>query len=145
LDKDAVVTVTRKGSFMAGEEIFIKNGFEVVDKIKPDFQLLFKRLTDNVIKPKFKHNSIERYSKYKKYLVILRADQCQYTVKNVEEIIALAKKKYNLTTKLININNYREAQKNPCPFGTFGIIFKGKIIAYHPISKGRFENIMDKI
>jgi hypothetical protein len=38
-----------------------------------------------------------------------------------------------------------EAQNSPCAFGTFCIVFNGKIIAEHPISNGRFTNIMNKI
>jgi hypothetical protein len=33
----------------------------------------------------------------------------------------------------------------PCPFGVFCILYKGKIIAHHPISNTRFINIFSKI
>ena len=35
-----VAATTRKGAFMAGKELFIKNGFTVVDSAPPDFELL---------------------------------------------------------------------------------------------------------
>ncbi len=34
-----VAVVTRKGSFMAKKDIFLKKGFHVVDLAKPDFEL----------------------------------------------------------------------------------------------------------
>ena len=35
-----VAVVTRKGAFMAHNELFLKRGFEIADKAKPDFELL---------------------------------------------------------------------------------------------------------
>lgn len=76
-----VAVVTRKGPFMAGKELFIKNGFEVVDKALPDFELLVKKFNKNAPTPKFKGEWEERLSQYGKGLTIIRADQCPYTVK----------------------------------------------------------------
>ncbi|OPX72226.1 MAG: hypothetical protein A4E38_00669 [Methanoregulaceae archaeon PtaB.Bin108] len=36
-------------------------------------------------------------------------------------------------------------QDSPCAFGTFCIVYNGEVISHHPISNGRFENIMEKI
>ncbi len=139
-----VAVVTRKGSFMTNKDIYLKNKFEIIETSKPDFQLLALTFK-NSRRPSFINKPIESYSEYKKGLSILRADQCPYTVKNVEEIISLLEKDYCITPKLVNLNSYQKAQKNPCPFGTFAIIYEGQIIAHHPISKKRFSNIMDKI
>jgi len=143
-----VAVVTRKGSFMAGKEFFIKNGFEVADTAPPDFELLVKKFAKtapSLPSPKFKGDWERRLSQYGKGLVIIRADQCPYTVKNVDEIAQTAQKVYGLKPKIINLKNYSEAQNSPCPFGTFCIIYNGKAIAHHPISNTRFTNIMEKI
>lgn len=39
-NKLGVAVITRKGSFMAGKEFFIKKGFSPVEKMDPDFELL---------------------------------------------------------------------------------------------------------
>jgi hypothetical protein len=140
-----VAVVTRKASFMAGKELFIKNGFEVVDSAKPDFDLLAKKFSRNVVSPKFKITEVSNNGKYGKGLTIIRADQCPYTVKNVKEICETAKKDYGITVNVVTLKNYQEAQNSPCSFGTFCIIYNGVIIADSPISKGRFVNIMKKI
>ena len=49
-----VAVVTRKGSFLAGKQLFMKNGFEVVDKAPSDFELLVTKLNINEPTPKFK-------------------------------------------------------------------------------------------
>ena len=95
--------------------------------------------------PKFKGNWEERQSQYGKGLTIIRADQCPYTVKNVNEISESAEKEFNIKPKVVTLQNHREAQNSPCPFGTFCILYDGKLIAEHPISRTRFKNIMNKI
>lgn len=138
-----VAVVTRKASFMAGNDLFLKNGYEIIDSAKPDFNLLVKKFAEKTPSPSFKTN-VSTPESYGKGLTIIRADQCPYTVKNVKEICNFAKSEYHLTANVITLKNYQEAQNSPCPFGTFCIIYNGKIIADSPISKGRFANIMRK-
>jgi GNAT superfamily N-acetyltransferase len=140
-----VAIVTRKGSFMVGKEFLIKHGFEVVDNAPPDFELLVKKFNENSPTPTFKGNWEEKQSKYAKGLTIIRADQCPYTVKNVNEICETAEKEFGIKPKVITLKNYAEARESPCPFGIFCIIYNGKMIAEHPISNKRFMNIMNKI
>jgi GNAT superfamily N-acetyltransferase len=129
-----VAVVTRKGPFMAGNELFFKNGFESIEKTPPDFELLVKKFNTQAASPKFKRKPAAQPDKYAQGLTIIRADQCPYTVKNVSDISQIAKKTFGLKPNVINLNNCEEARDNPCPFGTFGLIFKGKGIAHHPIS-----------
>lgn len=140
-----VTVVTRAGSFMAGNNIFIKNGFEAVDSVQPDFELLVKKFKKNSPDPKFKSHLKQKLTKYKKGLTIIRSDQCPYTIKNVKEIIDTAKDKYGLIPKLVELKDYKEAQKSPSPFGTFCMIYNGAVITHHPISNTRFINIMGKL
>lgn len=140
-----VAVVTRKGSFMVDSRIFLKHGFEVVDTASPDFELLVKKFKKASSTPKFKSNWGERLERYKNGLTIIRSDQCPYSVKNVNEICETAHKKFRIKPNVITLKNCKEAQNSPCAFGTFCIVFNGKIIAEHPISNGRFSNIMNKI
>jgi N-acetylglutamate synthase-like GNAT family acetyltransferase len=136
-----VSVVTRKGSFMANKEIFLKKGFKIVDKAKPDFELLALIFDNNSKEPKFKKNMEEILKEYNNGLTIMRSSQCPYTEKNVNAIIESAKK-MKINTNLIELDDTKQIQNSPCAFGTFCIIYNGKIISYHPISNTRFENIM---
>lgn len=140
-----VSVVTRKGAFMVHNEIFLKKGFEIVDNAKPDFELLALKFDTKAITPSFKSEVLDDFSGYKNGLTIIRSPQCPYTEKNVNAIIESAKEKFNLKANLIDLKDYKSAQKVPCAFGTFCIVFNGKIISHHPISNTRFENIMTKI
>jgi len=139
-----VAVVTRKGSFMVNKEIFLKKGFEIVDKAEPDFELLAIKFDANSKGPSFKSDMLDNLSEYKNGLTIIRSAQCPYTEKNVKAILESAENKFKLKTKLIDLKDSESAQKTPCAFGTFCIIYNGKIISYHPISNTRFENIMNK-
>lgn len=133
-----VAVVTRNGSFMAGKDIFLKKGFVVADKAKPDFELLVLKFDQNSVSPEFKDNSP---GIYKKGLTIIRSPQCPYSVKNVDAMIETAKG-MNIKVSIIDLKDSDSAQSSPCAFGTFCIIYEGEIISHHPISNTRFENIM---
>jgi hypothetical protein len=120
----------------------MKNGFEVVDSAPPDFNLLVKKLKTNAASPGFKGNWEERLKRYSKGLTIFRAYQCPYTVKNVNDISEIAENTYGIKPKIITLTSFEEAQDSPCAFGTFCIVLNGKLVACHPISGGRFKNIM---
>lgn len=140
-----VAVVTRKGAFMAHNEIFLKKGFEIVDKAQPDFELLTIKFEKASTSPSFKLDILDNLNNYKNGLTIIRSAQCPYTEKNVNAIIESAEKKFKLKPKLIDLKDSKSAQKTPCAFGTFCIIYNGEIISYHPISNTRFENIMTKM
>ncbi len=140
-----VAAVTRKGSFMVGKTFFEKNGFFVADQAPPDFDLVVKKFDLSTPNPAFIRNWNGDQNVFKDGLYIIKADQCPYTVKNVDEICISAKEKYHINPILITLKNHTDAQKAPNPFGTFSILFRGEVIAYHPISNRRFMNIMDKL
>ncbi|MCO5252120.1 MAG: YoaP domain-containing protein [Candidatus Kapabacteria bacterium] len=133
-----VAVITRKGSFMANKDIFIKKGFSSVEAAAPDFELLALKFNNKYENPKFKINSTDNYADG---LIITRSPQCPYSVKNVDSIIQTAKN-MNLKPTLIEMDDAESVQQSPCAFGTFCILNEGKIISHHPISNTRFENIM---
>lgn len=143
--KYGVVVVTRKGSFMIGSEIFLKKNFKVADKAEPDFELLVLKFNKKAADPKFKNTVNENPAKYKNGLTILRANQCPYTVKNVNEIVAASKSLFKITPAVVDLKTAGDAQTNPCAFGSFSIVYNGEIISHHPISKTRFVNIMNSV
>jgi hypothetical protein len=141
LNMNGVAVVTRKGSFMADKDIFLKKGFIPVDSAKPDFELLVMKFNKSAIDPKFKLFSPEKYNNG---LTIIRSAQCPYSVKNVDAILQTAEK-LKIKADLIEIKDAEAAQQTPCAFGTFCIIFNKEVISHHPISNKRFENIMAKL
>jgi hypothetical protein len=134
-----VAVVTRKGPFMAKKDIFLKKSFTMVDEAKPDFELLALKFRPDAENPKFVIPKLEGYSNG---LTVIRLPQCPYSVKNVDAILETAKE-IDIPVRLIDLTHHELAQKSPCTFGTFCIIYNGKIIS-HPLSNSRFKNIMQK-
>ena len=139
-----VAVVTRKGSFMAKKNIFVKKGFVSIDKAEPDFQLLVLKFNKKARNPKFKDLK-KALENYKVGLFILRSVQCPYTEKNVNAILKSANDNFDLQPSLIDLKDVTAVQNSPCAFGSFCIIYNGEIISHHPISNTRFENIMKKL
>jgi hypothetical protein len=140
-----VAVVTREGSFMVHDEIFIKLGFQIADKAEPDFHLLVKKFDFQAENPRFKADRQKNLKAYGQGLLILRSCQCPYTEKNVQEIVESAKVQFHVPVRVIDLEDADSVQASPCPFGSFCMIYDGKIISHHPISNGRFINIMKKL
>jgi len=140
LNMNGVAMVTRKGSFIANKNIFLKKGFVSTDRVKPDFELLVLKFEKTASDPKFKTFSLDKYNNG---LTIMRSAQCPYSLKNVDAILKTAKK-LKIKANLIELRDSESAQHTPCAFGTFCIIHNNEVISHHPISNTRFENIMAK-
>jgi len=139
-----VAVVTRKGTWMAGKDLFLKLGFEVVDTAPPDFELLAKKFKKSAPSPKFRGDWEEKLRKYGNGMTIMSADQCPYSAKFVREIVETAQRTYGIKPKVIELKSSKEAQNSPSPFGVSALILDGKLLADHPISNRRFMNIMEK-
>jgi len=123
----------------------VKNGFEVVDKAEPDFELLVKKFKKETPAPKFKGNWDKVLEKYKKGLTILWSDQCPYIAKSIHEIRETIKERYGIKANIVEIKDHKQAQNAPSPYAIFSLIYEGELLAFHPISNKRFMNIMDKV
>ncbi len=140
-----VAVVTRKGTWMAGKELFLSLGFEVTDTAKPDFELLTLKFDPSTPGCKFTSGRENSLKKYSKGLYIITSGQCPYTQKAVVEIGEAALKDYGIDPTIVHLENASQAREVPCAFGSFCMIYNGKIIADHPISQTRFRNILGKM
>lgn len=136
-----VTVVSSSGPFLAGKEIFIKNGFEIADSAPPGSELLVKK-NRNGPDPEFNVNWESRLKKYSG-LNIIYANQCPYVAKSVKELVSVAKSR-GLCIKTIKLKTPEEAQNAPSPYGVFSIVYNGRLLADHYISERRFNNILNK-
>jgi len=139
-----VAVVTRQGPWMAGKELFIKNGFEVVDEAPPDFELLVKKFKKSDPSPRFKGDWEKRLEQYSQGFTIIRSDQCPYLAKWATEIRKTAEERYGIKARVVELKSYKEAQNAPTAFAVFSLIYNGKLLTVYPTSNKRFMNIMDK-
>lgn len=141
---NGVAVVTRKGSWMSSPDLFLKMGFTSVDFGRPDFELMALKFNENHSDPSFVKGWEEKLQTYKDGLFIFNSSQCPYSWKAVTEISDAAIKDFKMFPTIIELKSAEDSQKLPFPFGTFGIILNGKVVADHPVSQTRFRNIMKK-
>jgi hypothetical protein len=140
--KAGVAVVTSDGPWMAGKEVYIKNGFEIVDETRTYFQLMVMK-TGKAKNPSFPTNWDQRLKKFDG-LQIVYTNQCPYIGKAIEELPPVAKK-YGVNLKLVELKNSKEArEKMPLPYGVVNFLYNGKLLSDHPISATRFKNILQK-
>lgn len=142
--KLGAAVVTRKGAWMVGKDIFVKKGFEVMDKAEPDFELLAKKFKKDAPSPKFTGHWDKALAECGKGLTILWSDQCPYIAKSISEMKETIKERYGIRAHIIEIKDHQQAQNSPSPYAIFSLIYDGELLAFHPISNKRFMNIMDK-
>jgi len=140
-----VAVVTRKGAWMVSKDLFVKEGFEVVDKAPPDFELLALKFDVDASPPRFKNTEQSVLQQYEKGLTILWSDQCPFIAKSINEIKETIKQRYGIKARIVEMKDHTQAQSAPSPYAIFSLIYDGKLLAFHPISNKRFMNIMDKI
>lgn len=137
----AVCVISSDNSWLASKDIFDKNGFNIIEEKKP-YQIMIKEIgKEKKEKPRF----IETEDRLKKYqnLTIMYSSQCPYLAKAGEELLEVAKE-YDVKTDLIKMKNSKDVQNGPTIYGTFCIIYNGKIVAEYYTSKTRFKNILEK-
>lgn len=139
LNKDGVAVIASKGSWIADKSIFLKNGFELIES-KDRFDLLVYKLKETT-NPEF-INWEENPSKYQG-LNLIYANQCPLFIKSVDEMKQTAKT-YGLDLKVTIIDSAKEAQQSPSGYGTYNLVYNGKLLSDHYISNTRFKNILNK-
>lgn len=137
--KNGAAVITSEGSFIASKDLFLKNGFEVVDKSNR-FELLVKQ---------FKKGNLPKFNDWQKQLTqyqglnIVFSNQCPWVIRSIKELTEIAKQKA-LNLKVTELKTAKEAQNAPSIYATFTLIYDGKIFADHYVSSARFLNILKK-
>jgi GNAT superfamily N-acetyltransferase len=139
-----VAVMTSGGTWMADKDLFLALGFELIDSAPPRFDLLALKFKKNAPSPGFIRNGTKISGKYKEGLTIIWSDQCPYIRKSVADVTAAAKQ-LGIEPKVAELKDCKDARKMPNPYGTYCMVYKGEIVADHPVSRARFCNIMKKI
>jgi GNAT superfamily N-acetyltransferase len=140
-----VAVVTREGPWMAGTALFQANGFEVAGAAQPDYRLLVKKFKPTAAPPVFKDDWEKKVRRYGPGLTIICSDQCPHIAKFVADIAQSAEEDYGIKPNLVALQSHGEAQNAPTPYAVFSLLYHGRVLADHPISRTRFHNIMKKL
>lgn len=139
---NGVAVVSRLQPWLADRRLFLANGFEPVDAAPPDYELLVRKFAPDPPPPAFKKDLNDKLARYGRGLTIIRCSQCPYVAKFASEIGQTAAEEYGITSKIVNLQSCHDAQEAPTPYGVFALIYDGRLLADHQISRTRFRNIM---
>ncbi len=141
-NQKGVCVITSSGTFMVDKSIFLKNGFKIIEE-NGKYSLLcytFEDIEENEL-PHFTSFQKE-LRKYKdKGLIMFYSDQCPTYAKCVQDLSKAADEN-QIDMKIIELKTSGQARNSVSLYGTFAVIYKGKILADHYISKTRFLNIL---
>jgi len=134
-----VAAMVSDGAWMAGKQVFLKNGFKQIAEADR-FQLVMYRLREGR-EPRFRDIS-GNLTKYRG-LHIVYAAQCPMLPKSVSDLSAMAAD-HGLKLKVTVLNSAHEARNAPSYYGVFNLVWNGRLLSDHYVSKGRFKNILKK-
>jgi len=137
--KAGVAVIASEGPFMAKKDLFLKNGFKIV-QTSGAFTLLVKQLRE-APEPKFK--DYEKQLASFKGLNIVYSNQCPWVARFVSELGETIQKK-DLTINMVELKTSEQAQNAPSIYTVFNLVNDGKLLADHYISNRRFLNIINK-
>jgi hypothetical protein len=135
-----VAVITSEGAFMSSKDLYLKNGFEIIDTAKPSFTLLIKSM-EEYEKPSFRN--YESQLAKTEGLQLYYSKQCPWVARAVNELGAIAKKN-NIILETIELKTAADAQNAPSVYGVFSLVNDGKLLSDHYISATRFQNILNK-
>ncbi|MEW6746011.1 MAG: GNAT family N-acetyltransferase [Planctomycetota bacterium] len=132
-----VAAMLSAGPWMAGEQVFLKNGFVQIAE-RDRFELVIYRLKKGPA-PCFR----EIGSRWRRHrgLHIVYSAQCPYLPKSAEDVSDMARE-HGLEVKVTVLRSAREAQDAPSYYGTYSLLWNGRLLSDHYVSKGRFRNLL---
>lgn len=134
-----VAAMVSDGAWMTGKQVFLNNGFRQIGEADR-FQLVVCPLKKGR-QPRFRDIS-GNAAKYRG-LHVVYAPQCPMLIKSVNDLSSTAAE-HGLKLKVTTLESAREAQDAPSYYGVFSLIWNGRLLSDHYVSKGRFGNILRK-
>ncbi len=134
-----VAAMVSDGPWMAGKQVFLKNGFVSIAEADR-FELVIHRLKDGP-EPRFRDisNNLAQYQG----LHIVYGAQCPMLPKSVNDLAEMAAE-HELELNVTVLDTPKKAQRAPSYYGVFNLVWNGRLLSDHYVSKGRFKNILRK-
>ena len=150
--------VASDGVWLAGKQIFLKNGFEQVDvcacagatsagaasagaKAAPAFRLLVHSFGE-APNPAFPTDWAARQASFGDGFTVIRTPQCPYIEDATTDVLQIAAER-GIPARAVELTSAQEAQSlSPSPYGTFGIVRDGRLFSYHYLCRRELEKLL---
>ena len=141
--KRGVAMTTKKGGHMAGKKLFLKHGFELVDR-EPPFELVAMTYGDQQL-PAWPQDWAERRAALGEGLTVLYADQCPYFDRTAAEVLETAQELGMEPVRAVKLRTAAEVQqKAPTPYGTYSVVHDGDLLSSTPLVGKRLRKQLEE-
>lgn len=133
-----VISSKKKKPFLSDKKFMIKHGFETVDTIDDEYELLV--MSFDGTHPHFtdvaKNQKIES-----KDLTIYYGLQCPYIPNCIKEVEAYCKDN-GIKLKLVKVDTLEKAKAMPCVFNNWAVFYDGKFETLHLLNMGYLKKML---
>ena len=133
-----IISSKKKKPFLSEKKFMQKFGFESVDAIGEEYELL--ALSFDGTKPMFADNA-KKQSIDSETLTIYYSLQCPYIINCIEQIENYCKIN-NIPLKLFEVKSCKEAKELPCIFNNWAVFYKGKFATLHLLNEGYLKKMI---
>ena len=138
--RKGVAVQVSDGPWMAGANVYLRNGFKLVDQADR-FQLLAKPFSNKAtckLRP-----TANAAADFSDGLHLVYAPQCPMLPKSVNDLTEMAAE-HGLHLQVTELKTAAAAQKAPSMYGVYALLWNGKLLADHYVSKGKFKGLLKK-
>lgn len=133
-----VISSKKKMPFLTEKKFVQKYGFETVDVIGFDYELL--ALSFDGTKPRFAE-SAKKQSIESKALTVYYGLQCPYIPNCIEQVQTYCKAN-NIPFDLIKVDTLEKAKALPCVFNNWAVFYDGKFETVHLLNEGYLKKLL---
>ncbi len=134
-----IISSKKKMPFLSDKKFIQKFGFETVDKIGNEYELL--SLSFDGTKPSFSENA-KKQSIEGKNLTIYYGMQCPYIPNCIEQVESYCKTN-NILLDLFKVDTLEKAKSVPCVFNNWAVFCNGEFKTVHLFNEGYLRKMLE--
>ena len=135
-----IISSKKKKPFLSEKSFLLKNGFETVDTIGSEYELL--ALSFDGTKPHFSASAKEM-SIDDNTLTIFYGMQCPYIPNCIEQVETYCKAN-QIPLNLIKVDTLEKAKSVPCIFNNWAVFYHGKFETVHLLNEGYLKKLLER-
>lgn len=135
-----VISSKKKKPFLTEKKFMVKYGFETVDTIGDDYELL--ALSFDGSTPHFT-DTAKKQSIDSKALTIYYGMQCPYIPNCIEQVEGYCKEN-NIPLDLVKVDTLEKVKSVPSVFNNWAVFYDGKFETVHLLNEGYLKKMLEK-
>lgn len=133
-----IISSKKKMPFLSEKKFMQKFGFETVDTIGEEYELL--ALSFDGTRPVFTENA-KKLSIDNETLTIYYSVQCPYILNCIEQVKNYCESE-GVPLQLVKVDSCKAAKELPCVFNNWAVFYKGKFVTLHLLNEGYLKKML---